>query len=170
LAELAAEIVYQNTLTEEEAEALKWAVRNSKKPNGPKSCEWCKDPSQRGYIIDDPEARKQNVENLQDLYGCRGEPAINPVRNPSGYEFQTCPQAIVNRSHIGEYFRAYGWLDAHGILPFGELWEQSEKFVRAIEVIRYEIGAIEKEQLEEQQRKANKPQRGGKSSPFARRK
>ena len=47
-----------------------------------------------------------------------------------------------------EYLRAYQWV-AEGYLPFGQIADQSEKFMLAMETIRVELRKIEKVEVRE---------------------
>lgn len=77
-----------------------------------------------------------------------------PVRHPDGYCFNRCPHLVARQSGLYEYMRAYLWLDHSGKMPYGgDLRNQPEKYVVAMEIILSEVRAIERESIEESRRK-----------------
>jgi len=130
-----------------------WLCRKYLKSKTPADCDYCNKPEERGERFEDAESKDRAIESTKKLYGCIGR-AEHPFKFDDGYQLYTCPNKY--ESELYQYFRAYSWYDHHGTLPFGELEDQSERLVVAMETIRTEYRKIDKEDSEKLKEKWQK--------------
>lgn len=144
-------------LTKDEEHAMVWWVRSiSNDSMKPQNCDFCLKPESRGETFPTDEAREQSITETMESLGCLdGKPARIPYKFDDGYILTQCPHKVMREGSLHEIIRAYTWLDNHGILPFGEFNDQSERFIKACEVLRYAFRKAE----QEQQERANKRSR-----------
>ena len=130
------------------------------------SCNFCEKPEMRGCFTNGKRQYTAAVKKMKRQLGCIGV-AKEPIKF-GDHSFHTCPHKTGMDAGFNEYFRAYTWVDANNILPFGELWQQSEKTVAIFELIRSETRAIEREKIEKQNQEMKKKSKGGRKNPMAR--
>lgn len=135
--------------------SLRWLVRSTDIKEPPQSCDYCNKPEfSQGKHFKNQSDRNKHIDGTKNKFGCNTGKALVPFQFKDGSQLWKCPVKVKSEAGLLDYIRAYSWLDSNNILPFGGFSDQSEKFVMAMEVIRHELRAMERDSHEESMRKA----------------